>query len=229
MTDILDKRVAACLVALMAAMCLMIAGCASGGDSTSASAGGSESAASGASFSVVSEASSSAASEELSFGEKTATALIVAFSNETGSDITGLAAAPVGIQDTQVELMKAGESLPKGEEAKVYLEPVNDGRFTLSFACAGTQYQLHDVDFARLDAASILLQDDVAYLTVVLDGNPISTLQEEYDIAHPPAAPPAAEPEPTYYEEPAETYYDEPAADAPAQSEDACVDDVILN
>ena len=241
--------------ALVLAACLALAGCSSAStqaasSSSSASDASSESlsasdasasaSASAGAASGAASASGEASAAALAFGENTGTALGIVFKNETGAEITEMSAMPTNGEGAPVVLMQAGEALPAGSEAACYLEPAGDGAFDLSFLVGGQQRQLHGVNFGLLSAASILAQDDVAYITTTIDGNPVSSLQDEYDRAHPPVAEePAQEDggnvdEPVYYYEepaPAEPAPAEPAPaeQAPAQEEDGCVTDVILN
>ncbi len=206
------------LLALVVALSFVLAGCAGSSQASSASQS--------SSASSESSESSSSAEDELVFGEQTATALGIIVRNETGADITQLSAQAVG-EEATVALMKSGESLPADKQATLYLEPKvggeNEGVFTLTFLVGDTQRQLHNLNLLLIHEATILVRDDVAYITAMIDGNPVSTMQEEYDIAHPPAV---EEPEPEYYYE---DYGNYGGGGEPAQTEDSCVSDVILN
>lgn len=256
MTRALKKVLAVSFAALMGVACL--AGCAGGGSATSSSSASQEpstsSASSQASSSSSEQSSEAAESDELTIGEEVEGALDVLFLNDTGAEITSFGIVPGAAADETVELMAADATWPVAKEARVFAEAASGDLLTLTFTSGGVQYQLHDVDFGALDEASIMLEDDVAYLSFDQDGNAMSTLQQEYDIAHPAAVEDqvvdeaveqgadeavdegAAYEEPAYEEpvadeEPTVTYYEEdPAVDeAPDQSEDACVTDIVLN
>ena len=220
---------------LAIAACIALAGCsgassqssaAASSGSASASAASSAASTSTASTSASASASASSASAEaLVFGTQSPTAMSIVVKNETGADITDLSAQSTAEGSAPVALMKAGESLPAGKQATVYIEPQANSVFTLAFLAGGAQRQLHNLDPNRVHEADFRVEGDVAYITTTIDGNPVSSLQEEYDIAHPPAqqqSEPEPEPEPEYY-------YEDNGGGAPAQSEDGCATDIILN
>ena len=220
---------------LAIAACIALAGCsgassqssaAASSGSASASAASSAASTSTASTSASASASASSASAEaLVFGTQSPTAMSIVVKNETGADITDLSAQSTAEGSAPVALMKAGESLPAGKQATVYIEPQPSSVFTLAFLAGGAQRQLHNLDPNRVHEADFRVEGDVAYITTTIDGNPVSSLQEEYDIAHPPAqqqSEPEPEPEPEYY-------YEDNGGGAPAQSEDGCATDIILN
>ena len=214
--------------AVAIAACLAFAGCAgsSAQGSSASSAGSTSASAASASASASASSASSQASEGVVFGDQTATAQKFVVKNETGATIATLVALPASGEGQPVAIMKSGEWLPAGEQATLYIDSAVGNPINMSFLVGTEERQLHNVDMARLGEASIKLEGDVAYLTAQVDGNPVSTLQEEMDLAHPPAA--AAEEQQQYYEEP--VYYDEGGGGAaPAQTEDSCVSDVILN
>jgi len=222
---------------LAIAACIALAGCsgassqssaAASSGSASASAASSAASTSTASASTSASASASASSasaEVLVFGTQSPTALGIVVKNETGADITDLSAQSTAEGSAPVALMKAGESLPAGKQATVYIEPQPSSVFNFTFLAGGAQRQVHNLDLNRVHEADFRVEGDVAYITATIDGNPVSSLQEEYDIAHPPAqqqSEPEPEPEPEYY-------YEDNGGGAPAQSEDGCATDIILN
>lgn len=228
-------------IALVA--CLMFAGC--GGSSSSVSSSSAEASSSSAATSSASSGSASSASAssgsaqaegELVFGEKTATAIGVPFTNETGADITALSAVPSSGTGAAVALMKDGDVFPSNKKAMIYVEPGADGVYNLTFLSGGVARELHNVNFPLITEASIRTEGDVVFIGAMIGGNLVSSLQEEYDIVHPPAAEPQAvetqaADEPAnegevYYEE--VEYTDDSGNDAPAQSEDGCVTDIVL-
>lgn len=187
----------------------------------------------------------------LTLGQKSGTALQVVFTNGTGADITGFALMAVGSTEGPAPLMTAGEVLKDGKKALVYTEPAGDALFDVVIQCADKQFSLHDLNFQKMETATIRLEGDIAYVETVIDGNAVSSLNEERDraaaqaeaeaqaaaaaageAAQPAgeAAQPAAETAQPAAEPAEETaYYEEPApADSPAQSEDTCVSDVVL-
>ena len=215
-------------LAIALALCVLLAGCAS-----SASSSASSSSSSGASSSGSSASSASSSAQGTAFGEQTGTALGVLFENETGAEITALRAVPAAGEGAVVQLMKADDKWPAGGEATLYIEPgPAAGVYNLTFDDGGVERTIHNIDFNRAPKVSILVQDDLAYITTTVDGSVVSTHEEEYAIAHPAAEEPqAGEPE-EYYEEPVASYddygADAGAGEAPAQGDDNCVTDIIL-
>lgn len=214
--------------ALVVAACIALAGCAGAPAQSSSGASGASGASaqsSSASASAASESSSSSkASEGLTFGEKTATALSFTVKNDTGAALSALSVSSAAGEGASVPIMKEGEALQAGEQATIYFEPVAGGLINAAFLVGADERQLHNVDTMLLGQASIKVEGDVAYLTAQVAGNPVSTLQDEYDLAHPPVV------EEQYYEEPVYYSYEgNGGGGAPAQTEDACVSDVVLN
>lgn len=261
--NVASQRVVSILAAVLAiAGCMMFAGCSSSGaTSASSSESGSSSSSEVASSSSSSSSTDSSASEKesLVLGTAGADGLRLTFTNATGLAITDLVVIPSAIAgEAEVEttsLMKAGEEIAQGEQAVVLVDPVEGSSlFDVSIECGDDVYTLHSVDFNLLDAATIRLEGDVAYLEIVVDGSVISTLTEEYDLAHPEVIEEVTEEEavdayvdeevvpeafseeaPVVEEEPVvevaeePVYYEEPVAqEAPAQSEDSCVSDIVL-
>lgn len=226
------KQWIALAVAFALAACLALVGC-GGSSGASSSSSSADSSFSAEPTEASSSASSSSAAAEAAFGTKSATTVDILFTNQTGAPITALSATPTVTADSARNLMADSDQIAAGKSARVYLEPVGQETFTLTFLCNGVPYALHDVDFSRITEASICLEGDVAYLTTTIDGNAISTLQQEYDIVHPPVAEAPQQEAEQYYDQGGEgeaVYYDEPVAEeAPAQQEDSCVDDIVLN
>lgn len=252
---------------LAVALCVALTGC--GGSSSQSASAASSSASASTSF------SSESVEEDLTFGEKTPTALSIVFTNDTGADITALSATPATGEGAAVQLMQGQDVFPAGKQATVYIEPsTSNGVYNLAFTNGVSTRQLHNIDFNRSEKASIRVEGKTAYISMTVDGKTVSTLQDELNLASaasadaaaaaPAAAAAAAtataatddlsaqaaenaesvdgddagEPEANddaaddggngeevYYEE---SYADD-AGDAPAQSEDHCVTDVILN
>lgn len=218
-TEAIKKISGYLIVGLMLIGCLAALGCA--GESSSSSSASEE---------FVSVASENSI---LVVGDESDSALNVVFTNGTGQEITDIAIIPAGAQDAPAFMMAEAEKVAGTEQVSVFREPVNEKTvFDVIIAMGETRYTLHNLDFAAMDHATIRLEGDVAYIETVIDGKPYSTLQEEYDIAHPPAA----------SEEPVEAYggeydggaiynnapvYDAPVTGGPDQSEDVCVDPVL--
>lgn len=222
-------RMARALAAVvMVFSCVVFVGCAGSSSSSSADSQQSQEASSNASSLASTSASSSAlssASSEFVFGEKTSTARHIEIVNETGFVVTSMTANPPGAQGSPTQLMATGDALPAGKTATVYFESADLQTVDIAFLCDGASYQLHNVDLMNLSKAEIHTEGDVAYLVYEQGGASVNTLNEERNIMHPPAA----ESEAVAREEQVEYYEDVAVEEAPAQQEDACVTDIILN
>lgn len=184
----------------------------------------------------------SLASEEsiLVLGEETDTALNIVLTNDTDQEIDNIAILPAGSTDDPAFLMTASEQVADGEQVSIFTEPVDGAtEFDIVLTMAdGKDYTLHDLDLSELDHAIIQLKDDVAYITVTVDGNTMSTFREEYEISNANASNDQAEASTQdsgydyYYEEPSVNYggYDGGASTPVDQGSDNCVDGgVALN
>lgn len=168
----------------------------------------------------------------LTLGEPSDTALNIVFTNETGQELIDIAVIPAGSADSvdsadgSVFLMADEETLGAGEQVSVYVEPTEgQSLYDVVILIGEQRFALHNVDFANWDEAIIRIDGDVAYLEILLNGEPVSTLREEYDIVHPPVAEVqgGAGGSTGYY-----SGYDAGAVATVDQGEDSCVSDVVL-
>lgn len=188
-----------------------------------------------------SDSSSEVVDDTLVLGEETETALNVMFTNETGNEIANIAVVPAGVTDEPAFLMTEEQVLAGSKKASVFTEPYGEQRtFDVVLTIGDAQYVLHNLDFSQLSEVTIRMDGNVAYIESLIDGQPVSTLQQEYDIANPPAdeaAQPSPEEQAAVDSAPAQPYTDPaatPAAPtAPTQApvpqvEDRCVNDLVL-
>ena len=168
---------------------------------------------------VEADASEVAEAQMLKIGEDADGALSMVITNELGKKITDIAFASAGSEDEPAYLMTSDQVWKSGEQAKVFFEDAGDDvNYDVYVKVKDAEYTLHNMKLDGVEELSICIEDGVAYATFERDGDAISTLRDEADLAEQAAAEEAeqAAAEEEYYEE---EYYEEPA-----QEEDGCVE-----
>ena len=182
--------------------------------------------------------SSSAASEEAAtqetdvvVGKESNTAKMLVVKNSTGKTITGFAFGESGSADDSLTALEVqGGEWSDGQTAAIYYEPTSYSFFDIQINCGEVAYKLHEFNFDGAENVEVMMEGDVAYVTFERGGNVISSLSEEMAIHDAEIA--AAEAAAAEAEAPAEAetyYYEEtPTYNAPAQSEDQCVEGGVV-
>lgn len=223
------------VAALMCMSLLTLAACSSGGQQSSSSAASSSE-----------SASSSAAAPEpnVTYGDKSSTSKSLLLTNKVGAPIINVAVLEAGSTAEPVFLMDEKEMWADGDLAEINFDSAASGLYDIYLTIGDQNYVLHNFDLADVENVEVMLEGDVAYVTLDRDGNAVSSLADEteiHDAAVAAAEAAAAEAEAaeqyveeyveeyTYYEEPAPTYNaPAPTYDAPAQTEDSCVEGGVV-
>jgi len=166
-------------------------------------------------------------------GKESNTAKMLVAKNSTGKTITGFAFGESGsADDTLTALEVQGGEWPDGQIAAIYYEPTSYSFFDIQINCGEAAYKLHEFNFDGAESIEVMMEGDVAYVTFERGGNVISSLSEEMAIhdAEVAAAEAAAAEAEAQAQAEAETYYYEetPTYNAPAQSEDQCVEGGVV-
>lgn len=168
---------------------------------------------------VEADASEIAAAQMLQIGKDADGALSLEITNDLGKKITDIAFAPAGSEDAPAYLMTSDQVWKSGEQANVYFENAGDDvNYDVYVKVKDAEYTLHNMKLDGVEKLSICIEDGVAYATFERDGDAISTLRDEADLAEQAAA---AEAEAEQVEE---EYYEEQYYEEPAQEEDGCVE-----
>ena len=215
------------VVVLAAILALALAGC-SGGQGASSS---SSSASSESGVEVVEETMTV-------FGDEGANGNVV-IENGLGSPVTAVIVAPSNASDAAVDLPVQNGPWKAGDSAKIYF--AHDGAvsaYDVTLEAGGQAYVLHGIELPKIETATLMLDGAFAYLSYESNGESVSTLAHEQELA---AAAEAAAAEAAAAEAAAaeaaaaeaaaaeaaanEVYYEE---QAPAQSSDSCVDGGVV-
>ena len=118
--------------------------------------------------------------------------------------------------------MTSDQVWKSGEQANVFFEDAGDDvNYDIYVKAKGGDYTLHNMKLDGVEKLSICIEDGVAYATFERDGDAISTLRDEVDLAEQAAAEEAEQADEEYYEE---EYTEEEYYEEPAQEEDGCVE-----
>ena len=204
----------------------VLVGCSGSSSQASSSAESSESEEVLAVSDVAADAAEIAEAEMLKIGEDVDGALNMVITNELDKKITDIAFAAAGSEDEPAYLMTSDQVWKSGDQAKVFFEDAGkDVNYDVYVKVKGADYTLHNMKLDGVEELSICFEDGVAYATFERDGNAISTLRDETDLAEQAAAAEAEQAEEAageeYYEE---EYTDEGYYEEPAQEEDGCVE-----
>ena len=108
--------------------------------------------------------------------------------NGLGVDISMVGVNVSGSKD-QPTVLTVAPAWKQGSDAMVFLPEANaSAPSDLVLTADDEEFVLHDVDFSAFDDADVMLEGDVAYLSYELDGQTVTTLDHEKEIADKAAA-----------------------------------------
>lgn len=170
--EMLKKRGAAFMVAALMAGTLAMAGC---GDDAAQAPSDSQGAA-------VQESSSSVATRAM-VGTQAGASKAVVLADNLGADISQASVNVSGSEDEPTMLEIQG-TWADGGEAMVFVPEANgEAESDLVLTAGKKEYVLHDVDFSEFDEADVQVEGKVAYLSYEADGQTVSTLEHEKELA----------------------------------------------
>lgn len=226
------KMVAVAAITALCTVSLVLTGCGS------SSANSSSAASASASASSASEGAQIQA--DATFGDKADDASVLLVKNSTGKEITAisLVALPTAEGAQPSTLLAVDGSWADGKTAAFYYKPADSTVLTITLASGEELFTLHSFDVKDAEDIEIFIENGIAYVVCNRDGGEVSTLAQETEIrnaeiAAAEAAAAAAEAEAAAAEEEwvEEEYYyyePEPTYNAPAQSQDQCVDGGVV-
>ena len=200
--------------------------------STSAAASSAASPASSTAASAASESASSASAskssaatqEVLEFGVTSDEALTMLVGNELGTAITDIAFAETGSEDAPSYLMEDDDEWAAGAKANVHFNGQGEGaKYDVYVEAGDNEYVLHNMNIDGVKELTIRLEGDVAYAEFKRDGDAISTLSDEMEIASRENNNENADVEEGYEDYDEDYYYDD--SDEEDYSEDEYYDD----
>lgn len=184
-------------------------------------------------------ANSSAASEEatvqvdVTAGVKSDTTSSIVMKNSTGVAISEIAVVEAGAEGEPEFMAVDGSEWADGKTVEVFFEAAGTTAVDVSLKSGDTVYTLHGFNVEGAENIEVLVEGDIAYVTFEKDGNVVSSLAdetawaEEAAAAAEAAAAEAAAAEEVYYEQP--TYTESaPTYNAPAQTQDSCVEGGVV-
>lgn len=217
MTKVLGKNLIAFAAAFALVAMIAFTGCSSQQSSASASA---------ASSSASSEAAVQKA--DVTAGVESSTTKTLVMKNSTGAAISEVAVVAAGAEGEPTFMTVDGGEWADGATIEIYYEAADASAVDIVLKSGESMYTLHGFNVEGAEEIEALVEGDVAYVTFEKDGNVVSSLADETAWAEEAAAAAeAAAAEEVYYEEP--TYVEPaPTYNAPAQTQDSCVEGGVV-